>query len=108
MRFAALTIPFLVLALAVAAAAEPRSLRVGPNKEVFYGDLDINTAVGAQILYDRIGKAARELCEFYRSMDSLYEEPFKSCYAKAVSESVAKADSAMVRQVHAHALGARR
>ena len=108
MRFFTVTTLISALAFTVATAAAPLSVRVGPNKDVSYEDLDINTAAGARVLYERIGKAAREICEAFRSMDSLYEKPFEACYAKTVADSVAAIDSAMIRQVHARALAENR
>jgi hypothetical protein len=49
---------------------------------------NIGTLSGAKELYSRIVTAAREVCEVYRSMDSLDEEPFIRCYAEMIAAAV--------------------
>jgi UrcA family protein len=99
MRFTIILAIFVGLAVAMAAPAS-HSIRIGETKEVSYDDLDIDSVAGARTLYLRMSDAVRQICEPFRSMDSLYEEPFNRCYAKTLSDAVARVGNAAVRRVH--------
>jgi UrcA family protein len=105
MRFPITLALSLVLAVALAAPAS-HSVRIGPTKEVSYDDLDIDSVSGARMLYERMSNAVRELCEPFRAMDSLYEEPFNRCYARTLSDAVAKLGNATIHRVHEEAKAA--
>ena len=42
-----------------------------PSRRVSYADLDISTPAGAKILYGRITRAAKEVCHYSTSYESL-------------------------------------
>jgi UrcA family protein len=106
MRRLMTTILFFCIAVATA-TAESHFVRVGATRQVSYEDLDIDSVSGVQTLYGRIVQAAREVCEAFRSMDSLYEEPFKVCYAKVIAAAVAELDNPEIRRLHAQARSGR-
>jgi UrcA family protein len=90
------------------AAPASHSVRIGQAEEVPYDDLDIDSMAGARTLYERMSMAVRELCEHFRAMDSLYEDPFKRCYAKTMSDAVARVGNATMRRVHDEAKATQR
>jgi UrcA family protein len=64
------------------------------SKVVRFNDLDIATAKGAEVLYERIVSAAREVCR---------EETYtlvRGCRTRAVSDAVEGVGSALLSSIH--------
>ena len=63
-----------------------------PSKIVKFGDLDIQTAEGAKVLYHRIQVAAREVCAPMVS-DAIMREATPGCLATAIDNAVKKVNA---------------
>ena len=81
------------LASAAPADSEPR------QAVVHYSDLDLSSAKDARRLYSRIRIAARMVCENFRSPDFQRVRVYRECMDKAVTEAVAKVQSAQVAAI---------
>jgi len=69
---------------------------------VRYGDLDISTTAGAKTLYQRIRRAARNVCgpeeEFELGLNA--RRYWYSCFQSAVNGAVDKVHSPLLRALH--------
>jgi UrcA family protein len=72
-----------------------------PMKVVSYADLDISTPAGAQVLYQRIQRAAREVCPADNFHD-LAVWHARQCISKSVDEAVKAVHSPALSALHAH------
>ncbi len=87
---------------AVQAQTDTLDQAATPSEVVRYGDLDLATAGGADLLYSRLNRAARNVCD----EDSL--EPVsaalwwltKSCEQSAIAHAVAQVNSAKLTAVY--------
>jgi UrcA family protein len=68
-------------------AAQPPE---GISKVVSYGDLDLDSAQGAKVLYGRLRHAAEEVCRPWESRDLIFLNEWKSCLADSMASAVAK------------------
>jgi UrcA family protein len=59
----------------------------GPHKEVYFGDLDLNSRVGTATLYRRIEAAARLVCDMPNQRTVAVRVKMQSC----VKETTARA-----------------
>jgi UrcA family protein len=66
---------------------------------VRYSDLDLSRPEDARRLYGRIQGAARAVCENFRSDDLQRAQIYKQCLNKAVTDAVAKLQSAQVTAI---------
>ena len=96
-----LTTPILCLAaaatLAYAAPALAQIADTVPSVSVKYGDLNIGSRAGAQVLLKRIEAAANTVCggePDIRQLDQLAS--FEACRRSAIARAVAAADSPML------------
>jgi UrcA family protein len=62
------------------------------SKTVAYGDLNLETTVGANVLYARIRTAAREVCAPFEGRELARKVRWDSCYDHAVKSAVAQVD----------------
>lgn len=82
-------------AIAEARDGETRSLRVE------YGDLDIDVDPGAEILLNRIERAARRVCGADQGRRPLSEQAAtRSCVARAVDQAVSAVDAPRLTALH--------
>jgi UrcA family protein len=84
-----------------ASAGEPQKV----SKAVSYADLDLSKPAGAQALYSRIKRAAREVCgspDYYRYVSP--PEAWRKCVDTAIADAVAKVDRPSLTALHQEAL----
>jgi UrcA family protein len=79
------------------AAAQAADL---PQVHVNYADLNVNTAAGATILYQRIRHAADQVCPTFIERDLNSETAAKACKARAIGEAVAAVNAPALTQVY--------
>jgi UrcA family protein len=104
------TIPCALLALvasslcaaAVSAATTAQVEDALPKRVVKYADLDISSTEGAAVLYGRINRAAREVCEPADAQTLDFPIPRHRCADQAVERAVTQVSSpALARYYHA-------
>jgi len=72
-----------------------------PSVAVSYGDLNLSTDAGAKALYQRISKAARQVCPDVYSRDLRMASAAKQCQLAAVAEAVREVNNSKLAMVHA-------
>jgi UrcA family protein len=82
------------IALASAAANNTRSIMVS------YGELDISRPVGAQVLYQRIVRAATAVCDDFTQPYNEMRTRKSTCFKDAVANAVAKVNSEQLFAIH--------
>jgi UrcA family protein len=70
---------------------------------VSYGDLDIHSPSGAQLLYSRLKRASSTVCglddaERSRTLSTIASA--KACFEKTLDKAVAKVDSSALKKLH--------
>lgn len=75
----------ITLAAPAVQAAEPAAVL---TKVVAYGDLDVNSPMGAQVLYARVRSAAREVCQPLEGRDLKTKLAWRQCYDSALNGAV--------------------
>ncbi len=70
---------------------------------VYYGDLNIESAAGAKVLYGRIQKAIGQACgldeaDTMRTISHRIDA--QACYEKELGEALSKIDSAALKEIH--------
>jgi UrcA family protein len=72
---------------------------------VSYAELDLSKAAGAEVLYDRLQRAAAKVCGVNARTTSLYyvatAAEKKACYQDALSRAVAQIDAPLLKEQHA-------
>ena len=71
-----------------------------PGITVSYGDLDLSSPAGAQVLYQRIKGAARTVCAPLESKQLKVQALWRACFEEAVANAVSKVDRPMLTAVH--------
>jgi UrcA family protein len=74
-----------------------------PNLAVSYSELDLSSSQDSQILYARIDKAARKVCEASVSTatsNTLKASRLKKCYTAAVDNAVADVNQPQLSALH--------
>jgi UrcA family protein len=69
------------------------------TKVVRLDDLDLNTAAGAQTLYDRIAAAARIVCR------GPYHAQVRKCRARALADAVSTVGNPLLTSIHHSSAG---
>jgi UrcA family protein len=95
-----LTATALCAALAAGARAEE-----APQVHVSYADLNLNTAAGADALYQRIRKAASNVCALPVERDLGHVSQTKACTARVIAEAVEALDNPAVSRVYEQKTG---
>jgi UrcA family protein len=90
----ALMLSIASITLASAAANNTRSITVG------YGELDISRPAGAQVLYERIVRAATVVCDDFAHPYNELRTKKSSCFKAAVANAVAKVNSEQLIAIH--------
>ena len=79
-----------------------------PHLTVKYGDLNLNSREGIDVLYQRIKGAARQVCdEAVNRSDPFRLGLWSSCYHTAIAQAVGKVNNVKLTQRHAEATGGR-
>ena len=69
-------------------------------EKVSYGDLNLNTEVGAEVLYRRLRHAAAEVCNPLGSVHAVVQAGWRACYDKAMNSAVASVNKPMLTALH--------
>ena len=88
---------------AIGLAAAPSQFEVVSVK-VSYADLNIHSESGAKVLYSRLKRASKEVCDVgsYQDHGSFsVARKAKTCYRDALSKAVGHIDSDALKEVHA-------
>jgi UrcA family protein len=81
------------VAQAVTPIGEPAAVVVS------YSDLDLSTTAGAQTLYTRISRAAREVCPFEDAIDAPRIAKNHACREAAIARAVSAVNSTQLAAV---------
>ena len=93
------------IALNAGVASAERSEEETSAVAVSYAELDLSKPAGAEVLYDRLQRAAAKVCGVNQRSSSLYYAATfaekKACYQDALSRAVAQIDAPLVEAQHA-------
>jgi UrcA family protein len=93
---------FLASSLQAAGAASGEIATV----TVRYADLDLNTSEGIAALYERLQRAARNVCRYYDARGSLTDvRALRACYEQALAAAVGDVDLERLNTVYRSAKG---
>jgi UrcA family protein len=70
------------------------------SKTVTYGDLNLDSAQGASVLYARLRHAAQEVCSFFDSKELALWSARQTCVNNALTSAVAKVNKPNVTALH--------
>jgi UrcA family protein len=94
----------LVFALSACGAFAAISQEELESVAVSYAELDLSKPAGAEVLYDRLQRAAAEVCGVHDRSSSLFSASTnsnkKACYEDALSRAVAQIDAPLVKEQH--------
>lgn len=93
----------LAVALPGMAAANAPSANVPDEVQVAFDDLNIHSDAGARILYARLKKASREVCQLRpvrETGDLRYTSKARACYSETLTSAVSKIDSKALKTLH--------
>jgi UrcA family protein len=79
-----------------ALAAEP----VTYSKTVTYGDLNLDSAKGASVLYARLRHAAQDVCSSLESKDLSLRSAWQACVNDALNSAVTQVNKPSVTALH--------
>ena len=94
----------LALALPAASWAAAPSQIEGVEQKVDYSDLDIQTEAGAKVLYARLWRASKKVCDarsFRESASTEHYRKSRACAKNVLESSVKKVDSDELAKLHA-------
>ena len=103
-------IPFIAAGLmAVAVATAPGFARAADEgealtKKVAYGDLNLESPKGVEVLYARLRNAAREVCTPFEGRDLSRQVLWGTCYEHAISAAVSAINKPAVTAYHNQAV----
>jgi UrcA family protein len=80
-----------------AQAAEPAQSH---TQIVRYGDLNLDSEQGAEVLYTRIRGAARNVCSSLDGRNLTEKKRWQGCFDKAVARAVVQVNKARVTALH--------
>ena len=80
--------------------ASPAADNVVGNATITYGELDLSTTDGAQILYQRIKRAARKVCQTNGLVSVERQRRARECYDRVVADAVNRVNQPLVASVH--------
>jgi UrcA family protein len=97
----------IVMATVALVAAFAGAARAGdaPQVHVRYADLNVNTAAGATVLYQRIRRAAVEVCDVRNTRDLAVLDKVKVCTDHAVAEAVGAVNNPTLTGVYMSKMG---
>jgi UrcA family protein len=103
------TASLISLGLAAGAGTAVAADGVDPlSKTVAYGDLNLDTTVGANVLYARIRTAAREVCAPFEGRELARKVRWDSCFDHAVQTAVAQVDKPSLTALYSDKIKASR
>jgi len=70
------------------------------TKTIVYGDLNLNTADGARVLYARIRSAAHVVCAPFDGRELSRQIRWQACYDQAMASAVAQIDKPQLTALH--------
>jgi UrcA family protein len=70
------------------------------SETVSYADLDINKAEGAQALYNRLNRAAKNVCAPLRDRDLKSIVEHRDCVSEAIANAVGAVNQPLLTQHH--------
>jgi UrcA family protein len=76
-----------------------------PQLHVKYGDLNISTTAGANVLYRRIRAAAVQVCGVPDHRELARSAQAEACTARAVADAVAKVDAPALTRTYLRETG---
>jgi len=72
-----------------------------PSKAIKYSDLNLNTSVGVAALYQRIERAASEVCQLPQGTKQLkIESEIKACRADSVDRAIVQVNLPALSALH--------
>jgi UrcA family protein len=86
----------LLLGSAIALSATPE----GPRVEVKYQDLDLSIPANAEVLYNRISKAARRVCQQPGGNAAAKLHEYALCFNAAVGNAVQSVNAETLTALH--------
>jgi UrcA family protein len=92
----------IALVAVFAGAAHADDLR---QVQVKYADLDVNTAAGAKVLYQRINRAADQVCEYPETRNLAVLGKVKTCTDHAVAAAVGAVNSPVLTALYEVKMG---
>jgi UrcA family protein len=69
-----------------------------PTREVYYGDLDLDSKAGVTALQARLARAARQVCGGYERVRLEEASWQKQCREKAIADAVAAVNEPLLTQ----------
>ena len=90
--------------MSASAVAATQSQLADGAISVSFADLNIQNVAGARVLYTRLQRATKSVCNVksYRELGSLSRvSQAEQCYAETLDEAVAKIDSDALKKIHA-------
>ena len=93
----------LVVLASASASGNPNDTDETHGVKVNYEDLNPDTLAGASILYHRIERAARQVCE--ADAAPVPHGQWKTCYRMAIAAAVARVDSPWLTAIHDNKTG---
>ncbi len=95
----------LTIALSAGTAFAEMSEKSMEAVAVSYAELDLSKPAGAEVLYDRLQRAAAKVCGVRERTSSLYYAASfaekKACYKDALTRAVAQVDAPLIQAKHA-------
>ena len=83
------------------AFAADSDFQTGSSVKVKFGDLNLGTAEGVQVLYKRIEKAARRVCnDDAEPGDPRWHSHWRYCYKTAVAKAVSDVNNQWLTAMH--------
>ena len=97
----------IVIATVALVAAVAGAARAGdaPQARVKYAGLNLNTAAGATVLYQRIHRAAVQVCDVRATRDLAEQRQVKACTDHAVAEAVGAVNKPALTRVFESKMG---
>jgi UrcA family protein len=70
------------------------------TKIVAFGDLNLDSAQGAKILYSRLRYAAQDVCSPYQSNELARRRVWRTCVERSLSDAVGRINKPQVTALH--------
>jgi UrcA family protein len=90
----------IVSSVVLGAAAMPAAAAEAPWVAVSYSDLDINSQAGAEKLYERIVRAAAQVCPLPETSEMMKFVAMTQCRHQAVARAVSSVRSPQLASVY--------
>lgn len=67
---------------------------------VAYGDLNVDSQLGAKVLYTRLRNGAEDVCSSFEGRDLFFKRLWKTCFDQAVAAAVAQVNRPGLTTLH--------